>query len=146
LNYEIFYLSCSNVGLSSEAIEARRSHEERGESNVRTILEKEYTTLQDVFRFLTTKHDFYTAKKLVDRATTSSHGEKVRDKLLELSYGTPSSKTHHKSGSSTFEIKDRKIHISVDAFTAFAILVAAMGVCLLVLQNSRASKSHAHVN
>ena len=137
----MYYLSCNNVGLSDDAIEARLAHERRGQSNVQSILAKEYTTLHDVFRFLTTKHDFYTASKLVERAT-SSHQEKKRDKLLELSYGKQD-KSIEKSV--TIEMRNGRLCLSLDLFAALMIF-AVVGACLLAAKNTRAMKSHMHTN
>lgn len=141
-DYEMYYLACNNIGLNPDAIEARRTHEARGETNVRNKLAKEYTKLQDVLVFLTTKHDFYTASKLVSRAT-ASRGEKVRDELLELSYGKHA--TDHSRSLSTFGIKDGKLFVSVDVFVALAFLVVIIGVTL-TLHNSKLARPHVHTN
>ncbi|KAL3780750.1 hypothetical protein ACHAW5_006420 [Stephanodiscus triporus] len=91
--YEMYYLSCDNVGLSEEAVVARMAHESRGEANVREILSREYPTMRDVWRFLTTKHDFFSARGLVRRANTTtmddggSSREGGGDEALKLSYG-----------------------------------------------------------
>lgn len=89
-SYELFYLSCNNVGLSDEAVEARRSHEKRGENNVVQLRER-YTTLNDVLGFLTSNHDFYSANKLVRQSMGDGNGEKRSGNLLKLSYGQKSS-------------------------------------------------------
>lgn len=138
-SYEMYYLSCNNDGLGTDAIEARRAHETRGVTNVKTKLAKEYTTLKGVFDFLTVKHDFYTAEKLVKQAT-DSQGGKVRDALLELSYGKANLATTNSE--SLLQFKEGKMILAVDAFTAMAILVLVAGVCLYVVQNARANKMH----
>ncbi|KAL3816664.1 hypothetical protein ACHAXA_003854 [Cyclostephanos tholiformis] len=63
--YEMYYLSCDNVGLTNDAIEARRAHEARGERNVLDNLSRTYVTLRDIWKFLVTEHDFYSASGLV---------------------------------------------------------------------------------
>jgi len=68
--YELYFLSCSNDGLSEEAIHARKEHEERGARNVKENLSKRYITLQDIWAFLTTDHDFYSAEKLAKKGTS----------------------------------------------------------------------------
>lgn len=140
-DYEMYYLSCNNVGLSDDAIEARLAHERRGQSNVQSILAKEYTTIHDVFKFLTTKHDFYTASKLVERAT-GSDSERVRDKLLELSYGK-GDKSNDKPA--TIEIRNGRLYVSLDLF-AVLMIFAVVCACLLAAKNTRAIKSHIHTN
>jgi hypothetical protein len=142
-DYEMYYLSCNNVGLNPDAIEARRSHEARGETNVRSKLAEEYKSLHDVLVFLTTKHDFYTASKLVNRAT-ASRGERVRDELLEMSYGKRT--TDCSRLSSTIGIKDGKLFVSVDVFVVLAFLVVIIGVSFLTLQNYKLAKPHVHTN
>jgi len=82
IGYELYYLSCDDVGLSHEALNARRSHESRGEANVREYLSMRYPTLRDVWRFLVTEHDFYSARGLVRRSSTAGV-----DEILKLSYG-----------------------------------------------------------
>ena len=143
-NYKMYYLSCKNVGLTVDAIHARRSHEGRGESNVRSKLAGEYTTLHDVFRFLTTKHDFYTASKLVNRAT-SLHGEKVRDNLLELSYGKATHENNNPRSRFLIEIRDGRIFASVDLFTAVVTLIIISGACFATL-STRLNKPHMHIS
>lgn len=106
-NYELFYLSCNNVGLSDEAVEARRSHERRGEKNVVENLATKYTTLSGVLEFLTTSHDFYTANKLVKKSLDT--GEKRSGNLLKQSYGQMSGS----SGAKFVELKEGRIVFSL---------------------------------
>lgn len=144
-NYEMYYLSCENAGLTPDAIRARRSHEARGESNVKSHLVEEYTTLQDVFRFLTTKHDFFTASKLVKRAT-ALHEEKVRDNLLALSYGKVQGTRENTNARNQFLIDFRDGRISVDLFTALAIQIIILWVCFAALTSTRLNKPHMHIS
>lgn len=98
IGYELYYLSCDDAGhLSREALDARRAHESRGEANVREHLSGRYPTLRDVWRFLVTKHDFYSAGGLVRRSSTTAttmmdDGRRREegwggDEMLKLSYG-----------------------------------------------------------
>ncbi|KAL7493758.1 hypothetical protein ACHAWT_002829 [Skeletonema menzelii] len=121
-NYELFYLSCNNVGLSNEAVEARRSHEKRGEKNVVENLSKQYKTLKSVLGFLTTNHDFYAANKLV-RQSMGDGNEKRSGDLLKLSYGQKSS-GGSSSRSSVIQFQDGKIVVS---------LYSLVFVCLVVM-------------
>mmetsp|Transcript_7949 Transcript_7949/g.9735 ORF Transcript_7949/g.9735 Transcript_7949/m.9735 type:complete len:349 (-) Transcript_7949:37-1083(-) len=89
-DYELYYLSCDNDGMSPEALRARRAHEAKGARNVRERLSREYPTLRSVFEFLTTKHDFYAADKLVERgeAGVKEGGEDTGEsEALKASYG-----------------------------------------------------------
>jgi hypothetical protein len=109
----MYYLSCDNVGLTNDAIEARRAHEARGERNVLDNLSRTYVTLRDVWKFLVTEHDFYSASGLVRRANaTNAKNTTISDEdidvmsssmALKLSYGksdatTPSSSTSRSYG------------------------------------------------
>ena len=86
--YELFYLSVANVGLSEDALLVRRQHEARGEKNVLTNLSEKYITLVNILEFLTTNHDFYSASKLVERAKGGKHPPlDTRSVALKMSYG-----------------------------------------------------------
>jgi hypothetical protein len=87
--YELYYLSCDNEGLSSEAIAARAEHEAKGAKNVRDKLAKEYNSLRGVLQFLTEKHDFYSATKLSQRAIQTQLKSDLdpRSAALKRSYG-----------------------------------------------------------
>lgn len=121
--YELYYLSCNNVGLSMDALESRKSHEARGEVNVRTKLAKQYTTLKGVWDFLTENHDFYAANKLVKKAL----GDKGTgaDNLLKASYGRSS---FHVGATKIFQYKEGQIVLSLNAYSVFALLVVGIGV------------------
>mmetsp|Transcript_24139 Transcript_24139/g.44335 ORF Transcript_24139/g.44335 Transcript_24139/m.44335 type:complete len:322 (-) Transcript_24139:246-1211(-) len=133
--YELYYLSCNNVGLPKDALKSRKSHEARGEVNVRTKLAKEYTSLKGVWKFLTEKHDFYTANKLVKAAMDEDEGGTGADNLLKLSYG----KSSH-GGVKMVGYKDGKIVLSLDMFSFVAFLVVVMGICF-----SLRNQGHPHV-
>ena len=136
--YEMYYLACNNIGLSNDALLSRKQHESRGEKNVRTKLAVEYTTLHDVWNFLTTKHDFYSAEKLVQRIMGGGgyHTDERSDNLLKLSYGRVSSSsasTVSHSMMKTVEYKDGHIVLSFNIyFFVIASLVAIIGVYVCV--------------
>ena len=81
--YELHYLVSEDVGLSTEAVEARRERERASLANVREYAQT-YTTLAQVYRFLTTQHGLYTATKLIQRASSAS--SEASD-LVKKSYG-----------------------------------------------------------
>jgi uncharacterized SAM-binding protein YcdF (DUF218 family) len=92
--YKMYYLSCNNVGLDNEALAVRKAHEVRGEANVRLHLAPTYPTIQDVWTFLVTKHDFYCSTKLVEQSSVSSIQDtgnncnsSSSNAILKLSYG-----------------------------------------------------------
>lgn len=143
--YEMFYLSCNNVGLTPEAIDARKAHELRGEMNVRTKLSVQYKTLHGVWKFLTKEHDFYSASKLVERAiattTSSARSSEVdssmQDGVLKLSYGkTPMpsalslSLGKEKEGRTALtrmvEYRNGKIVLTLDALLVTGVVIASL--------------------
>ena len=81
--YQLMYLASPDVGLSNQALKARRQHEAKGAKTVREKLAPQHTTLKQVWEFVTTKHDLYTATKLIDGATEVSDN----DGSLKDSYG-----------------------------------------------------------
>jgi len=87
--YKLYYMSCNNTGLSDEAVLARKEHEAKGKLNVETKLSQQYTTLRDVWKFLNTQHDFYSALKLAIRAQadTTNISDDNRSSMLKASYG-----------------------------------------------------------
>ena len=131
--YELYYISVNNVGLSQDALISRKQHEARGEANVHNVLAKEYTTLQDIFRFLTTKHDFYSAEKLVQRATSNQDTDRS-DNLLKMSYGR---KVTSSSIVST-EYKDGHIVLSLDLY--FLVIALLLSVIVGVYYSHRRNK------
>jgi len=82
-HYELYYLQSPNVGLSEEAVEARREREARSLASVEKFAES-MKTMRDVWSFLNERHDLYTASKLADRARNA--GEDASD-LVKKSYG-----------------------------------------------------------
>ena len=129
--YEMYYLSCNNVGLTQDAIQSRKAHEAQGEVNVRTKLANQYTTLQSVWEFLTTKHDFYAADLLVQKATGTGVTTGA-DNLLKASYGKSSSGDGGNSRMAQY--KDGRVVLSLTPFVAVGLL-AAVSVVILCLSS-----------
>ncbi|KAL3915264.1 MAG: hypothetical protein SGARI_008218, partial [Bacillariaceae sp.] len=91
--YELFYLQSPNVGLSEDAVQARK---ERETASLKTLQEKLFIptltlpTLRDVQHFLTHDHALYTAHKLVDRGRGSGggdNGDQEASDQVKKSYG-----------------------------------------------------------
>jgi len=120
--YELYYLSCNNVGLSKDALESRKAHEARGEVTVRTKLAQEYTSLKGVWQFLTESHDFYAANKLVRRGMGGNVGASDNN-LLKVSYGSSS-----QGGARMVQYKEGKIVLSLGVFFVITVLAVVM-VC-----------------
>jgi hypothetical protein len=134
----MYYLSCNNVGLDNEALAARKAHEIRGEGNVRLHLTPTYPTIQDVWAFLVTKHDFYCATKLVDQSSVSSTQDKEANcvsksssnAMLKLSYGkttAAASDSNHVGDdgdekSKALQYVNGKIVLRIDTSTIIATL------------------------
>ncbi len=147
-HYEMFYLSCNNVGLPVEAIHARKEHERRGEIHVRTKLSVQYKTLHHVWMFLTKEHDFYSASKLVERAmvtssstststSTSPASSSSSSSVLKLSYGkaptasssSTSSREDEEGRTTTSQIVDYrkgKIVLTLDALSIIGVVIASL--------------------
>lgn len=83
--YELHYLASPDVGLTSEAVQARRDREHASLVRVHEYAQS-YTTLAQVYHFLTTQHGLYTSNKLIERASTAS-SEGTSD-LVKKSYGS----------------------------------------------------------
>lgn len=81
--YELHYLSSPNVGLSDEALKARKEREMSSLTSVRKMA-KTMRSLPDVWKFLTSKHDLYTAPALVKRAKAKTSNA---SDLVKKSYG-----------------------------------------------------------
>jgi hypothetical protein len=86
--YQLLYLESPNVGLSSEAVQARKDREAASAKTVREKIAPTHTTLKDVYRFLTQDHALYTAHKLVDRGHAAEGGNsKGASSMVKQSYG-----------------------------------------------------------
>ena len=87
-NYQLYYLSVPDEGLSKEALEARYEREQSSADNVKHILAKKYSTLREIFDFINQNHSFYTAEKLVDRANKVTDAKELgKMAMLRQSYG-----------------------------------------------------------
>eukprot|EP00554_Chaetoceros_debilis_P012915 CAMPEP_0194114932 /NCGR_PEP_ID=MMETSP0150-20130528/21949_1 /TAXON_ID=122233 /ORGANISM="Chaetoceros debilis, Strain MM31A-1" /LENGTH=189 /DNA_ID=CAMNT_0038805279 /DNA_START=415 /DNA_END=981 /DNA_ORIENTATION=- len=86
--YELNYLSVPDYGLSEEAVKIRNEKENKSADNVEKILSRKYTTLSEVFEFITGEHAFYSAEKLVNRANTVINPDDAKKlEMLRQSYG-----------------------------------------------------------
>ena len=96
-NYELYFLQSPNIGLSSEAITARKQREHQSSIHIDQLV-KEKTTLQQVYQFLTNDHSLYTAQYLIDRGSQQEQQQQSENKLdleeedvvkdnVKLSYG-----------------------------------------------------------
>lgn len=88
--YRLYYLQSPNVGLSDEALQARREREAASAKTVREVLMPQYTTMSEVYTFLTQDHALYTAHKLVARgkgATTDNNSINAASEQVKKSYG-----------------------------------------------------------
>mmetsp|Transcript_2841 Transcript_2841/g.5776 ORF Transcript_2841/g.5776 Transcript_2841/m.5776 type:complete len:141 (+) Transcript_2841:112-534(+) len=128
----MYYLSCNNIGLTSEAIQARKEHEKRGEINVKSKLAREYLTLKEIWEFLTTYHDFYAASKLAKRGT-AHEGSPGGNNLLKLSYGQSNS-----GEGKLLECNRGKVVLSLDSFVLITVSLIVLGVaCSMRCKNAR---------
>lgn len=84
--YQLYYLSSQNVGLSPEAVNARKQREDHSLQSVNK-LSQQYTTLAGVWEFLNTKHDLYAAPMLVERANGKGGDETGESAEVIKSYG-----------------------------------------------------------
>jgi hypothetical protein len=85
--YQLYYLSAPDVGLTEEAIIARKEKESKSASTVKNILSQKYDSIDKIFDFLTTQHSFYTASKLVQRGMDDGTKQDAVEKLVQDSYG-----------------------------------------------------------
>jgi hypothetical protein len=85
--YKLYYLEPPNVGLTEEAVRARKEREEKSQKSVEEILAPKYRTMKGVWSFLTQDHALYTAHKLVERGRATPSGTTPEDKALKESYG-----------------------------------------------------------
>lgn len=78
--YDLYYLQSPNVGMASQVITARKERETSSSKSV-DHLSKQYTTLKQVYEFLTRQHALYTATKLVDKGRATS--KEVQDASIQ---------------------------------------------------------------
>ncbi|OEU09797.1 hypothetical protein FRACYDRAFT_194788 [Fragilariopsis cylindrus CCMP1102] len=79
-NYELYFLQSPNIGLSSEAITARKQREHQSSIYIDQLVQ-EKTTLQQVYQFLTKDHSLYTAQYLIDRGSQQEQQQQSENKL-----------------------------------------------------------------
>ena len=84
--YNLYFLESPNVGLSAEALEARRQRESKSLQSVHALSQK-YQTLPAVYRWLSTEHDLYTGGRLVQRAAGGKNNHGETSEQLKKSYG-----------------------------------------------------------
>jgi hypothetical protein len=89
-NYHLTYFASPNVGLTEEALQARRIHEEKSTQTIRTKLVSHYQTLPDLWKFVNQNHDLYTAEKRIAGATQVTS---IRNDALTASYGAAAGAT-----------------------------------------------------
>jgi uncharacterized SAM-binding protein YcdF (DUF218 family) len=86
--YELYYLESPNAGMASEVAAARKEREALSSKSV-DYLSKKYSTLREVYGFLTREHSLYAANRLVDRgrATAADVEEGSVKDVVKRSYG-----------------------------------------------------------
>lgn len=125
--YTLHYLSVPDDGLSDEALQVRAEKEAKSADTVKNVLSKKYTSLHDIWVFLTHQHSFYNAKQLVDRANMIIDDR--RDKhfqALRQSYGASSRISSNVSESSTH-----------GSFLSGVLSGAVLTIVVLLLRNNR---------
>ncbi len=140
--YQLHYLAAANRGLTDDALVARRKHEKKGFENVKKLA-NEYPTLTKVWEFLTSKHTFYNANKLVELGRTKVDDEKDSSSksLLIQSYGVKaahSDKTISSSSSSNEFPPD-----SSKNFYQGLLLGVSLSFIAMLFVNTK-FKSHVH--
>jgi uncharacterized SAM-binding protein YcdF (DUF218 family) len=86
--YDLYYLSSANVGLTEEAVTARREREAQSATTLGQVLIPKYKSLPEIYQFLTESHSLYTASKLVERARGTGNG--AASNAVKQSYGAAS--------------------------------------------------------
>lgn len=86
--YELYYLESPNAGMASEVVAARKEREASSSESV-DYLSQKYSTLREVYNFLTREHSLYAANHLVDRgrATAADVEEGSVKDVVKRSYG-----------------------------------------------------------
>jgi hypothetical protein len=94
MKYDLYYLSSPNVGLTEEAVGARRQREAQSVTTLAQALIPKYKSLPEVYQFLTESHSLYTASKLVERARGGA-GDEAASNMVKQSYGAASANTNN---------------------------------------------------
>jgi hypothetical protein len=87
--YKLFYLASPNIGLSDDALQARIEKEAKSEKTVNAFA-IQYRKMAQVWWFLNSQHDLYSASRLVERARGEHHlplGSSETAELIKASYG-----------------------------------------------------------
>jgi uncharacterized SAM-binding protein YcdF (DUF218 family) len=86
--YELYFLESPNAGMASEVVAARKEREVSSSESV-DYLSKKYSTLREVYKFLTREHSLYAANRLVERgrATAADVEEGSVKDVVKRSYG-----------------------------------------------------------
>lgn len=85
--YKLFYLQSSTVGMSDEALLARQSMEAESETKVHELATT-YRSMDQVWWFLNSKHDLYSAGGLIERANDVQPGlQELESDLIRKGYG-----------------------------------------------------------
>ncbi len=135
--YELFYLSVPDVGLSEDAIEARRQKESKSAATVKNHLSQKYKSIEEVFEFLTTEHSFYTASSLVERGMDDGTAQDKVGKLVQDSYGGVSTRLGKGKGGSSLS--------PLSSPTSFLYgIVVGMGVMALMLLSTKRGSGKRH--
>jgi hypothetical protein len=92
MKYDLYYLSSPTVGLTKEAVGARRHREAQSATTLGQALIPKYKSLPEVYQFLTESHSLYTASKLVERARGA--GDEAASNMVKQSYGAASANTN----------------------------------------------------
>ncbi len=123
----IYYYAVPDVGLSERAVSARKEKEQKSITTIQNILRKKYTTIEEIFTFLTQEHSFYTASKLVERGMDDGSSNSSVDKFVQDSYGGTSINKNkgHRIGGLSAEASLRISFLFGTIFGAVVMLVAS---------------------
>mmetsp|Transcript_14974 Transcript_14974/g.22672 ORF Transcript_14974/g.22672 Transcript_14974/m.22672 type:complete len:310 (+) Transcript_14974:60-989(+) len=132
--YELFYLSVPDVGLSEDAIKARREKEGKSAATVKNHLSQKYTSIEKVFEFLTSEHSFYTASSLVERGMDDGTAQDKVGKLVQDSYGGISRGGRGRDGTPR----------SSPSSSFLSGMIVGMGLMALMLFSSRRGSGKRH--
>jgi len=92
--YKLSYLSTPNVGLSEQAVTARIEREQSSASNLRTKIIPGYSSLDEIYNFITQEHALYNAAALSQRGRGGGggggSGTDGVDNNIKQSYGVAS--------------------------------------------------------
>lgn len=81
--YDLLYLETPDGDIATETLDARTDREAKSLNTIKEFA-KEYRSLKDVWKFLSQKHDLYSAGKLVERGR---HVDENVGSLVKKTYG-----------------------------------------------------------